>query len=516
MEGPSAQTVPARRPTAVWAVLAALLACGSPALGADEPAAPPAEPPPAPAPEPPPAPPDPAPTPAAPPEPPKAVAPELDVITLNNGTVIRGSIVAEETARIVVQTVSASGGVGRITLPRDQISTVKRAGRAGVDAPSAVLVREAWFLLRSGGEVVGTRHVLLRSVRSGGEPGFRIEDVVVQLPQGRRIPRTRIERTEDTDPRFLPRRLTYREAIEPSTADDATVRFERSVVGTVEGGVWRSVWKRGQQSGRTETSLPPEVRGVLGLREWLLRDERTPGLVRRQVLDAARDGLVDAQVGWTAVGGASGRPDELQWVEGDLRRIARLKGNDVLEETLGDGVTVLPVGEAEVRAVEQAASAEERDPSRRDVRLPEQGLALTLPGPDWTSTKPVTSGFDAGWREIAFLASKPLLANARIEWNPEGAPPGQTAAQAEAALLERLRSTAKDLSVTEARRGVEGLPGAWRLTVRCTLRDTAVNTFVLFVPRGSGAVVVLAAAPESGWEAGRLSLDRLLASARGL
>jgi hypothetical protein len=424
--------------------------------------------------------------------------------------------VEEDDAKIVLQTSSDGGGVARIALPRAQISTVRRAGKAATSAPSAVLVREAWFLLRSGGEPVGTRHVVLRSVRSGGQPGFRIEDTVIQLPQGRRIPRMRIERTEDTDPRFLPRRLTYREAIESSDADDATVRFERSVVGTVENGVWRSVWKRGQQSGRTELSLPPEVRGTLGLREWLLRDERVPGLARVSVLDAARDGLVEVQVGWAAVGGSSGRPDELQWVEGEQRRIVRLQGNDVLEETLADGVTVLPATQAQAKAVEQVSRAHAQDPKSREVALPEQGLSVTLPGPDWTATRAVASGFDAGWRSVAYLNSSALVADARIEWNPEGAPRGQTAEQAEAALLERLKAVSKDLAVTLARSPVEGLPGAWRMSVRGTLRDTPVTTLVLFVPRGTGAAVVLAACPETGWDAGRPALERLLASVRGL
>jgi len=304
--------------------------------------------------------------------------------------------------------------------------------------------------------------------------------------------------------------------VEPSDADDAIVRFERSVVGTIENGTWRSVWRRGQESGRTELAVPPETRGVLGLREWLLREARVPGLSRVSVLDAERDGLVDVQVGWTSVGGPAGRADELQWVAGDLRRIVRLKDNDVLEETQGDGVTVVPTTLAQARAVEQVARAQAQDPSSRELPFPEQGVRLTLPGVDWTAKRYVASGFDAGWRPVAFLRSAPLLADARIEWNPEGAPRGQTADQAEAALLERLRATSRDLVVTDARRSVDGLPGAWRLTVRGTLKDTSVGTVVLWVPRGAGALVVLAACPESGWESGKPALERLVASVRGL
>lgn len=527
MQSPPAAVAPRRhgRPIGLLAVLPLLLLVlpvqlGAAArVGADEPPTPtaPPAPPPAPAAVPPAGPPPASPPAAAPqaaPEEPKA--PAGDVITLDNGNVVNGTIVEEDAQQVVVQTVSESGGGARLTLPRARISTIRRGGPGGTEGPTTTVVKDTWCLLRSGGETVGTRHTVLRSLRRGGQGQFRIEQVTVQLPQGLRIPRTRIERVEDCDLRFLPQRMTYHEAVESSEDEASEVRFERSVSGTVEGGVWRSAWRKGAASGRTEAPIVGEARGVLGVREWLLRDDRKPGLAHLAVLDAAKDELTAVQVGWTALGGGAGRPDELQWVEGGERRIARFQGNDLLEESLADGLTAVPTDEATAKAVERASRAQAADPAQREVSLPEQALVLTLPGPDWIATRAVPSGFDAGWRMVARLSSSALLADARVEWNPEGTPRGQTPAEAEAALLVRLRVACKDLSVFEARTPVAGLPGAWRLGVRGTLRDTAVRTLVLCVPRGAGQVVVLAACPDSGWEAGRPSLERLLASARGL
>jgi hypothetical protein len=505
------------RPLVLTALIAALLMGARGAARADDPPpappGPPAGAPGSPLPET--LPPAPAPTPAPAPAPQAAAESAFDEITLNNGNSFQGTIVDEDATKVVLQRVSENGGVSRVSFPKSEISTLKRSGKSAQNTPSAVVVREAWYLLRSGGQPLGTRHVVLRSVRVGGEPGFRIEETSTQFPQGKRIPRTRIERTEDTDPRFLPKRLVYRVATEPVEGDDMSTRLERSVVGQVKDGVWRSSWRRGQQNGNTEVSLPPDTRGSLGLREWFLRDERVPGLVAVSVLDAAKDGLVDAQVGFAALG-RDGRPDEFHWVEGEARRIARVEGNEVLEETLADGVTAVPISATQAKAIEAASREEAKDPERRVVTLAEQGLALTLPGPDWTATRPLTSGFDAGWRMLARCASAPLVADARIEWNPEGTPVGQTPAQAEAALLERLRSVCRDLAVTTPREAVPTLPGAWRLSVRGTLRDTAVRTLILCVPRGAGQVVILAACPETGWGMGEPALDRLLDSVRVL
>ncbi len=447
--------------------------------------------------------------PAAPPAP-QALA--EDEVTLDNGSVFRGTLIEEDDEKVVLQRVSEQGGVSKITFPRKRISTLRRAGPRGQDGPTVVVVRDAWFLLRSGGEIVGTRRLVLRSLRSGGEPGFRLEETIVQLPQGRRIPLTRIERSEDTDARFLPRRMSYREALEPA-GDDAAPRFERSAVGTVRGSAWSASWRRGEAQGTAQLTLPPQTRGPLGLRELLLRDERVAGLHPVSVLDPAQDGLVDAEVGFASLGGGSDRPDELHWVERGVRRVLRVRGSEILEESLGEALLAVPTTEARARAVEAAGQG---PASARELTFAEQGLTLTLPGPEWTVTRPVPSVLDTGWRLLARLASAPLTADARLEWDPEGTPPGQSAEAAEAALLARLKAVCPDLAVVRRRAPVEGLPGAFSLLLLGTLRGTALYTLALSVPRGAGRVVLLAACPETAWEVGRPVLERLLASVRGL
>jgi hypothetical protein len=490
-----------RVPTAPWLLPALLLAC---ALGAspgtracaDEPPAPPPEPPPCPAPAP------------APPIP--------DVITLDNGSKFEGAIVEEDASQVVLEVTSSTGGLSKVTIQRARISTILRGdGRTG-PAPAPVTQREAWFVLYSGGEPVGTRHEVLRSQRVDGQPGFRLEETIVQLPQGKRIPRGRFERVEDTDARFLPRRMHYRESIEPLGEEEGLARFERSSAGRVEADVWIATWRRGAEGGQEEVALPSETRGVLGLRELMLRSERTPGLARTVVLDVAENRLIDVEAGFASVAEATGGVDELQWVVGGQRRITRYRGMDVVEDRVSEGVRALAVSQAQARAVEQGARATAADPAQREVNLVEPGLKLRLPGADWTVVRPVTSGLDAGRRVVARLTSQILLADVRVEWDPEGTPPGATQSSLQAALLARLKDVCPDLELVESARPVPEVPGAFVVGLSGTLRDTPVRTRAWVAPRGRGLVYFLAALPEASWEAGRQALDELLRSIRPL
>lgn len=477
--------------------------------------------PPEPAPEPPLAEPVPAPEPHEPSQPPQPPEPELpaitpDVITLENGSTFEGAILEETADQVVLEMLGSTGGLSRVTIARSRISTIVRGdGRTGA-TPGVVTLREAWFLLRSGGDVVGTRHEVLRSLRVDGKLGFRLEETIVQLPQGRRIPGARFERVEDTDASFLPRRMHYRESVEPLGEEAGLARFERSVSGSVEKDIWSSIWRRGADTGRAELALPAQTRGVLGLRELLLRSEREPGLARTIALDVAENRLQDLEVGFAAVAKDTGGTDELHWVLGGQRRITRYRGNEVDTDLVAEGVTAVATTEVQARAVESAAKAGSADPKQRDLLLPEQGLQLTLPGPDWTSTRSVSSSMDAGRRVVARLSSPIQLAEVRIEWDPEGFGPGATEASCEAALLERLKAVCPDLAVAERRRPAEGLAGAWRLGLYGTLRDTPVRTLVLVVPRGKGLTTFLAAVPDASWEGARPALEKLLSSVRPL
>lgn len=443
-----------------------------------------------------------------------------DVITLDNGSKFEGAIVEEDAAQVVLEVTSESGGLSKVTIQRARISTILRGdGRTG-PAPKPVTQREAWFVLYSGGEPVGTRYEVLRSQRVDGQPGFRLEETVVQLPQGKRIPRGRFERVEDTDARFLPRRMHYRESVEPAGEEEGEqvglARFERSVAGRVENDVWIATWRRGSEAGQEEVALPSETRGVLGLRELLLRSEREPGLARTVVLDVAESKLIDVEAGFASVAAATGGVDELQWVVGGQRRITRYRGQEVVEDRVSEGVRAIAVSQAQARAVEQGARATAADPTQREVSLVEPGLKLTLPGADWTVVRPVASGLDAGRRVVARLTSQILLADVRVEWDPDGTGPDATQASLQAALLARLKEVCPDLEVVEAARSVPEVPGAFVVGVSGTLRDTPVRTRVWVAPRGRGLVYFLAALPEASWEAGRQALDELLRSIRPL
>jgi hypothetical protein len=448
------------------------------------------------------------------PSPAPEAAGELDVVKLANGREFRGTIVEDDPARVVLELVGEGGGVSRITIPRAQISTVERgSGRAPVR--TAETLRDAWFLLRSGGEIVGTRREVLRAVRLDGAAGFRLEEIVLQLPQGRRVPAARLERVEETDARFIPRRLTFRESAEPGGEGDLP-RFDRVVSGSVENDVWTATWKRGVEEGTTRLSLPPETRSVLGLRELLLRGERVAGLAKTQVLDVAEGGLVPVEVGFASLADGPDGTDEMHWVVGGVRRILTLRGNDIEADALAEGVSALPTTEAQARAVEAAARQGAKNPAVREVVLAEAGLVLPLPGPDWSAERPLASGLDAGRRVVARLSSRVLLANARVEWDPEGLAPGREAHELEGEIIDRLRAWCPDLTVTEPRRPVAHLSGAWRMGLTGTLRDTRVETVLLVVPRGRGVTLVLLACPESAWEQGRAAAERLVAGARPL
>ncbi|MDF1700708.1 MAG: hypothetical protein P1V36_06080, partial [Planctomycetota bacterium] len=122
-----------------------------------------------------------------------------DTLIHTNGSVWEGRILQETDEQIVLERVSKSGGVGRITFPRADIKLIRRGrpdGAAGNEGGPR-LVREEWFLLRSSGRIIGTRRLELWAVRSRGEPGFRLEEAVEYFAQGPQLPATRTHRTEE-------------------------------------------------------------------------------------------------------------------------------------------------------------------------------------------------------------------------------------------------------------------------------------------------------------------------------
>ncbi|MHC5011146.1 MAG: hypothetical protein ACYTG6_09375 [Planctomycetota bacterium] len=132
-------------------------------------------------------------------------APALDQVHLINGSVFEGTIEKDDADGIVLVFPSGeAGGGGRMSIPRDMVAkvvrgAVTRAAR-GPDAP----IRDAWFLLQSGGQTLGTRHLVLRRVRTEERHGWYLEEEIVHFPGGRHIPTTRIQRVENVDLAFRP------------------------------------------------------------------------------------------------------------------------------------------------------------------------------------------------------------------------------------------------------------------------------------------------------------------------
>lgn len=456
-----------------------------------------------------------------------AAPPRPDRVVLDNEQRFEGVIVDEDPSQVTLEVSTAgTGGLGRIRIPRSRIRRIERGDGTPEAPPALVTVREAWFVLYSGGQPVGTRHEVLRSLRVDGQSGFRLEETVVQLAQGQRIPRARYERVEDTDARFLPRRLQWRELREPEAegpeADSLAPvprglqAWERAVTGRVEQGTWRSSWRRGTEEGAGQQPLPGEVWGVLGLRERLLREPRVPGVQRLRVLDVAQDALVDVEAGFASVQPGEGGVDELHWRQERAQRVTRYRGLSVLEDRVDEGVVAVGATPAQARAVEALGRGASVPAAVREVPLVEAGLRLVLPPGDWVATRPVASGLDSGRRVVARLASALLVADVRVEWDPEGARAHAGPDAQQAALLERLREVCPDLRLLGPRREARQLPGAWRLSLGGTLRETPVRTEVLVAPWGEGVVYCLAALPEASWEAGRQALEDVLASLRPL
>ena len=92
----------------------------------------------------------------------------LDVVTLYNGHTVEGRVVEDNDECVVLEKVGSSGGVSRFKIARSDVKKVaygkgRLTGKV-VQAPDQL--RDAWFLLRSEGKIVGTRHLQMWTVVS--------------------------------------------------------------------------------------------------------------------------------------------------------------------------------------------------------------------------------------------------------------------------------------------------------------------------------------------------------------
>ncbi|MFV1958097.1 MAG: hypothetical protein ACC662_01660 [Planctomycetota bacterium] len=444
----------------------------------------------------------------------------LDRILLLNGRVFEGRIIREDESGVVLGLVSSAGGEGRMRIPRAKIGRIERARDRAPLAGSAS-VRNAWYLLRSGGRTVGTRRLTLRKVRDGSAAGWRLEEHVLKFARGPSLPATQIHRMETTDLAFFPLRLHYREVGEASSEPGGPRRYERILTGAVVDGVWTALVREGGTAEQRSLPIPTGLRGPLGTREPLLRGRKV-GLRDVTLYDPAVPGPVTVRAGYTGLDlhDEHGAPyDEFVWEEHGTRRRSRFLEAEVLAEEVAEDVVAVPVTRAQAEAAEQVAGRRAQAGTANRIRLPDVGLSFRLPGDTWKSVAVERAPLASGWRKVAAIESRFHVADVRVEWDPTGAQTAPGPEEAEASLLQRLRVVAPKLEILEPRRSLdtvgEGAP-AWRMTIRSTLKGEVIRTVVVWVDRGDGRALFLAAVPEMSWPAATKSIEKLVASIRVL
>jgi hypothetical protein len=444
-----------------------------------------------------------------------------DVIVLKNGARVEGKVVDDDGETVTIEKTLA-GGRTRIAVPWSSIFELHKDEKATATskAPlSNAAVRDEWWLLKSGGRIVGTRHLILSRHLGECGKGWRLEEQVALFAASPRVPAVHVQRLEEVDDLFLPRLLHYREVGEGASSFGVE-SYEVIHTGPVKDGVWRmSEHGRGaERSGERAVAVPAGARGPLGTREWLLRAPRTPGLAEHAVLDPREAAVRRVRAGFSAVGSGAGdgREDVLRVEDGDLALETRCVGGECRSEDVAPGVTA-------VLSNERQAAAAALDPTgsgaggNREVVIPQCGIALRLPGASWTAEVYPLRPSEEERRVVAKLASDLHVADVRVEWEPKGVVQSPLPAEApETALVARLRSVSPDVTVLDARRAVDGVPGAWRVGLLGTVREERVRTLALVAERGEGRVTMLASCQEAAWPDVRGALEAVLESFRWL
>ena len=283
-----------------------------------------------------------------------------DVVVLDNGARFEGKIVADDDAGVVLERQSG-GSLSRMSFERARVRAIEKTPTGGATGgavpaegvgpdprgppasapaadplPPATAARDEWWMLESGGTIVGSRRFLLVATEHRGVHGWRIEERLFFLARPK-VPAVRVLRVEETTAEFLPTSIFYAERGE---ADDAagTPAYDTVRSGVVRDGHWEAVEQTA--SARTVTRLidvRPRAYSMLGAREVLARVvPRRPGIVDMPVIDSARGEVRVIRAGFTslAAGDATVREDllrvedgervlESRWVPGDPPRCVR-------------------------------------------------------------------------------------------------------------------------------------------------------------------------------------------------
>lgn len=460
---------------------------------------------------------------------------DVDRVHLQNGRSFEGRIIAQDAESVVLELASEDGGRGRMRFPLTMVRRIERGTtRPAPRSPGSV--RDTWYLLKSGPHVVGSRRLVLRHVRPGGCPGWRIEETIEHFARGVHVPAVNIFHQEVCDLAFRPSRLLYREVGEASPDPQGPRRYERIQTGAVQDGIWDALLHVGGEAEQRKLRVPNGARGRLGTREHLLR-RREVGLVEVVYFDAGNAVPVTVRAGYTGFGlpdGQGGVFDEFVWEEAGVRLVSRFENCEIVEEAVADGVVAVPATEAQVEAARAERGGRGGDPSL--VRLADLGLTLRIPDPSWTFARVEAPLTASGWRKVAVLECRPLVADVRIEWDPAGATVAPSAAEASQRLMQRLRAWCPDLRVLRPLQPLalrsaaatgEGTAGgvgarvagreaaaqpAWRMDFTGTLKGERVRTVAVIVDRGRGRVLLLVACPEVSWPQVARAVDKLVAS----
>jgi hypothetical protein len=236
-------------------------------------------------------------------------------------------------------------------------------------------------------------------------------------------------------------------------------------------------------------------------------------------LEPSEQQLVTVRAGYSALdvfqeGG--GLYDEFVWEENGARLVSKFEDAEVLEEWIAEGVVAVPCSEAQASAAAEDAAASARERERGRIRLPEVGVSFEVPGTSWSVTRGQVGPAVSGWRKVASIESSFHVADVRVEWDPEGAAVAPGIVEAEARLLQRLRSVCPDLQVLEAPRALEGLDGAWRMELLGTLKEERIRTIAVVLDRGPARVLFLVACPELAWAEAQRSLEAFVSSIQRL
>jgi len=440
---------------------------------------------------------------------------------LKSGGVWTGRVIQEDEKVVVLERTSRSGGMSRVTFDRPDVQTIRRgAATAAQPRGGPRVIRNEWFLLRSGGRIVGTRHLELWSDRTRAGAGFRLEESVDFFAQGPALPATHTKRTEVVDLRFFPRLLAFREVGEAGEGSHGPRRYERSVSGNVVDGLWRGSAFGGGRGQRCEVHIGSGTRGRLGFREWLLRLPRAVRLVDARIIEPELKRLVSVRGGFASVTMAEGpgkiRGHEFHWEEQDRRLISWFdEETGVIQEEIAPGVFAVPSNRKSAEAAGAQARRQPTDTAQREIQLAEAGIAFTAPDPFWTWQRSLGSPGNTGWRVLGRMDHRVLLSDVRVEWHPkEGRAGTEDPAAVEAWLLQRLRGASPNLRVVAARADLGAVEDAWRMSVQGRLKSESIRTIAVVVDRPRGRVVLLLAAPAAAWEQVRPALERFVSSVR--